>query len=194
MGTDYNENFFAGEAYSRGVEFLAQKKYGDLTGWVSYTLGEAMNYFNMYSVDYFPANQDVRHEFKIVGMYNFRRFDFSANWIYASGRPYTAPSGAYTIDLLGGSSQDFFTVTSKNYLRLPDYHRLDLSVTYKLLRGWKSEKRRKEIGYVGFSLFNVYNHLNTWYKQYTIVDGQVLETNINYLGITPNLTLSLKLR
>ncbi len=194
MGTDYNENFFAGEAYSRGVEFLAQKKYGDLTGWVSYTLGEAMNYFNMYSVDYFPANQDVRHEFKIVGMYNFRRFVFSANWIYASGRPYTAPSGAYTIDLLGGSSQDFFTVTSKNYLRLPDYHRLDLSVTYKLLRGWKSEKRRKEIGYVGFSLFNIYNHLNTWYKQYTIVDGQVLETNINYLGITPNLTLSLKLR
>jgi outer membrane cobalamin receptor len=194
MGTDYNENFFVGSGYSRGVEFLAQKKYGDLTGWVSYTLGEAMNYYSMYSVDYFPANQDVRHEFKIVGMYNFRRFDFSANWIYATGRPYTAPSGAYTIDLLGGSTQDFFTVTSKNYLRLPDYHRLDLAVTYKLLRGWKNEKRRKEIGYVGFSLFNVYNHLNTWYKQYTIVDGQVLETNINYLGFTPNFTLSLKLR
>lgn len=58
-----------------------------------YTIGEAMNHFDEYSGDYYPANQDVRHEFKIVGLYNYRRFDFSANWIFATGRPYTAPSG-----------------------------------------------------------------------------------------------------
>ncbi len=194
MGVDFNENFFAGYGYSKGMEFLAQKKYGDLTGWVSFTTGEAMNHFEEYSDEYFPANQDVRHEFKIVGIYNYRRFDFSANWIYATGRPYTAPSGAYSITLLGGSLQDFFTVTSKNCLRLPDYHRLDISATYKLLAGWKGQKRRREIGYIGFSIFNVYNHLNTWYKQFAIEDGEIIETNINYLGITPNVTLSLKLR
>jgi ferric enterobactin receptor len=194
MGVNYNENFFVGYGYSKGVEFLVQKKYGDLTGWVSYTIGEAMNHFSEYSDDYFPANQDVRHEFKIVGLYNYRRFDFSANWIYATGRPYTSPSGAYSITLLGGSTQDFFTVTSKNSLRLPDYHRLDISATYKLLAGLHGQKKRREIGYVGFSIFNVYNHLNTWYKQFTIVDGEIIETNINYMGITPNITLSLKLR
>jgi ferric enterobactin receptor len=194
MGVNYNENFLAGNGYSKGIEFLVQKKYGDLTGWVSYTIGEAMNHFDDYSEDYFPANQDVRHEFKIVGLYNLRRFDFSANWIFATGRPYTAPSGAYSIDLLGGSSQDFFTVTSKNCLRLPDYHRLDIAATYKLLAGLRGQKRRREIGYIGFSIFNVYNHLNTWYKQFTIEEGEIIETNINYLGITPNITLSLKLR
>jgi hypothetical protein len=194
MGVNYNENFFVGYGYSKGFELLFQKKYGDLNGWVSYTIGEAMNHFDEYSGDYYPANQDVRHEFKIVGLYNYRRFDFSANWIFATGRPYTAPSGAYSIDLLGGSSKDFFTVTEKNCLRLPDYHRLDISATYKLLAGLRGQKRRREIGYIGFSIFNVYNHLNTWYKQFTIVDGEIIETNINYLGFTPNVTLSLKLR
>ena len=194
MGVDYNENFLEGYGYSRGIEFLVQRKYGNLNGWVSYTLGEAKNHFAEYSDSYFPANQDVKHEFKIVGFYKYRRWDFSANWIYATGRPYTAPSGAYSIALLDGTSKDFFTVTSKNSVRLPDYHRMDISATYKLLAGVKGQKRRREIGYIGFSIFNVYNHLNTWYKQFTIEDGEIIETNINYLGFTPNITLSLKFR
>lgn len=194
MGVNYNENFLVGHGYSRGIEFLVQRKYGDLNGWVSYTLGEAKNYFSEYSDSYYPASQEVKHEFKIVGLYKYRRWDFSATWIYATGRPYTAPSGAYSIDLLGGSSQDFFTVTSKNCLRLPAYHRMDMSATYKLLAGVKGQKRRREIGYIGFSVFNAYNHLNTWYKQFTIQDGEIIETNINYLGFTPNITLSLKFR
>ena len=194
MGINYDENFFNGYGFSRGIEFLVQKNSGNFNGWMCYTLGEAMNHFDAYSSGYYPADQDVTHEFKIVGLYKYRRWDFSANWIFATGRPYTAPSGAYSITLLDGSTQDYFTVTSKNSLRLPDYHRLDISATYKLLLGHKSDKRRREIGYVSFSVFNLYNRENVWYKQYTIVEGKVIETNVNYLGITPNITISLKLR
>jgi hypothetical protein len=194
MGIDYNENFFNGYGYSRGIELLAQKNSGRLNGWISYALGEAKNHFNEYSNEYFPANQDVTHELKIVGIYKYRRWDFSANWIYATGRPYTAPSGAYTMTLLDGTTKDFFTVTSKNSIRLPDYHRFDVSATYKLLMGRRGDTRRRELGTVSFSLFNVYNRRNIWYKQFTIEEGQIIETNIHYLGITPNLTLSLKLR
>ena len=194
MGVSYNENFFNGYGYSRGIEFLAQKKSGKFNGWVSYTIGEACNHFDIYSDSYYPANQDVTHEFKVVSLYQYKRWDFSATWIFATGRPYTAPSGAYSITLLDGTTQDFFTVTSKNGLRLPDYHRCDISANYKLLAGSKGDKKRREIGYVGFSIFNLYNRKNIWYKQYTIEDGEILETNINYLGITPNLTLSFKLR
>jgi ferric enterobactin receptor len=194
MGVDYNENFFNGYGFARGIEFLAQKNSGDLNGWVSYTFGQARNHFDQYGSGYFPANQDVTHEFKIVGLYKYKRWDFSANWIYATGRPYTAPSGAYTITLLDGSTQDFFTVTTKNSLRLPDYHRLDISGTYKLLMGNREDKKRRELGTVSFSIFNLYNHKNIWYKQYAIESGEIIETNIRYLGITPNITLSLKLR
>jgi ferric enterobactin receptor len=194
MRMDYDENFFNGSGYARGIEFLAQKNTGNLNGWVSYTLGEARNHFDEYADGYFPANQDVTHEFKIVGLYKYKRWDFSASWIYATGRPYTAPSGAYTITLLDGTTQDFFTVTAKNSIRLPDYHRLDISASYKLLMGKRSDRRRRELGSVSFSLFNVYDHHNLWYKQFTIEEEQILETNINYLGLTPNFTLSLKLR
>jgi hypothetical protein len=193
-GVSYDENFFSGYGYSRGVELLAQRKTGKLTGWASYTLGQARSNFEVYSDSYFPANQDVTHEFKAVALYEYRRWTFSATWIYATGRPYTAPSGAYTVQLLDGNTQDFFTVTSKNALRLHDYHRCDLSINYKILMGIKGDKKRRELGYIGFSIFNLYNRTNVWYKQYTIEDGSILETNVNYLGITPNLTLSLKLR
>ncbi len=191
---DYNENFFSGYGYSKGIEFLAQKKSGNFNGWVSYTLGQARNHFDVYSDTYYPANQDVTHEFKIVALYKWKRWDFSATWVYATGRPYTAPSGAYSVTLLDGSSSDYFTITSKNGLRLPEYHRADISANYKLLRGEKGEKKRREIGYLGFSIFNLYDRKNVWYKQYTIESGSIIETNINYLGITPNVTLSLKLR
>jgi len=194
MGVSYDENFYNGYGDSKGIEFLAQKKSGDLNGWVSYTLGQARNHFDVYSDTYYPANQDVTHEFKIVALYKYKRWDFSATWIYATGRPYTAPSGAYSITLLDGSTRDYFTVTSKNGLRLPDYHRCDISANFKLLKGSKGDKRRRELGYIGFSVFNLYNRSNVWYKQYSIEDGEILETNVKYLGITPNLTLSLKLR
>ena len=194
MGINYNENFFNGYGFSRGIEFLVQKNSGNFNGWISYTLGEAKNHFDVYSDTYYPANQDVTNELKIVGLYNYKRWDFSANWIFATGRPYTAPSGAYSITLLDGTTQDFFTVTSKNSLRLPDYHRLDILASYKLLMGNKGDRKRREIGYISFSLFNVYNRQNIWYKQFTIVEGKVIETNVTYLGITPNLTISLKFR
>jgi ferric enterobactin receptor len=194
MGVDYNENFFNGYGYSRGIELLAQKNSGNLTGWISYTLGEARNHFDVYTDTYYPANQDVKNEFKIVGLYKYRRWDFAANWIFATGRPYTAPSGAYTITLLDGSTRDYFTVTSKNSVRLPDYHRFDISATYRLLMGNRGDKKRRELGTVSFSLFNLYNYTNIWYKQFTIQDSKIIETNVNYLGITPNITLSFKLR
>jgi len=193
-GVSDSENFFNGYGYSRGLAFLAQKKSGAFNGWLSYTLGEAKNHFDVYGEGYYPANQDVTHEFKAVLMYKYKRWDFSATWVFATGRPYTAPSGAYTITLLDGTTQDFFTVTSKNGLRLPDYHRADVSVNYKLLLGAKGDKKRRDIGYVGLSLFNLYNHQNVWYKEFTIEDGQIIETNVNYMGLTPNLILSFKLR
>lgn len=200
QGVDYTENFYTGDGYAQGIELLAQKKSGKINGWMSYTLGEARNQFDVYGDDYFPASQDVTHEFKIVGLYNHKRWDFSATWIFATGRPYTAPSGAYTITLLDGTELDYFTTTTKNGLRLPDYHRLDVAAKYKLFSAntevfyGREQKDRRQIGYIGFSLFNVYDRENTWYNQYEIIEGEIIETRVNYLGIMPNITLSLKLR
>ncbi len=187
-----DENFYTGTGTSKGLEFLVQKKYGRFTGWVSYTLGQALDHFSAYSQTDFPASNDVTHEIKVVLLYNWKRWDFSTTFIYATGEPYTAPSGAYPITLIDGNQRDYFTVSSKNSLRLPDYNRLDIAASYKLLVNTNSGKR--EIGSIGVSIFNVYNQTNVWYKTYQIIGTQIVETNVNYLGLVPNITLSLKLR
>jgi len=194
QGITYEENFYSGNGYAKGLEFLIQKKAGKFNGWLSYTLGEAKNKFDVYGNEYFSTNQDVTHEVKWVGIYNYKRWDFSATWVYATGRPYTAPAGAYSLTLLDGSTKDYFTTTAKNSLRIADYQRLDLAVNYKLYKNAHSTTKKTEIGHIGFSIFNVYNRTNTWYNQYEVIEGEIIETNINFLGFMPNITLSLKLR
>lgn len=188
-GTNYNEYFYHGNGYSEGVEFLAQRKYGKLNGWISYTLAQSRNQFDVYGSGYFPAAQDVRHEFKAIVIQELGRWNFSATWIYGTGRPYTAPEGGYQVTLLDGTTKDYISIGAKNGQRLPDYHRLDVAVSYTFFN-----KKGDNIGNLGASVFNLYNRKNVWYKEFNIADGQILESSITYLGITPNITLSLKIR
>ena len=181
----YEDQYFTGNGYARGFDLLLQKKYGNLTGWIGYSLAEVMHNFPSFGDGWFYASNDVRHELKLVGTYKWRNWDFSATWIFASGKPYTQPEGFYSMNLPDGSVRDFFTVSQKNSLRLPTYHRLDLAATYNFrLWGLKSS--------IGLSLFNAYNRSNVWYKQFQIVDNEVIETDVNYLGIMPNATFSVK--
>jgi len=117
------------------------------------------------------------------------KWDFAATWIYASGEPYTAPSGSYSVKLLDGTVENFLTVTSKNSLRLPDYQRMDVAVNYHF-----HNKEKKDKGYIGLSLFNVYGRKNVWYKEFTVASNHIVTTNVDYLGFTPNITLSLKFK
>jgi ferric enterobactin receptor len=185
--TSYEENFYHGNGFARGIEFLLQKKTGNYNGWVSYTLGQVRNHFDVYGKNNYPANQDVNHEFKMVHMYKWRNFNFSATWVYATGRPYTAPEGAYTLTLLDGTTQDYINVGQKNGRRLPAYHRFDIAATYTFLNA--DDQGRATLG---VSLFNLYNRQNTWYKEYEIVNNQLVGTDVKFLGFTPNLTFSLK--
>ncbi|MDR0547634.1 MAG: TonB-dependent receptor, partial [Dysgonamonadaceae bacterium] len=186
----YQEFFYTGQGYSRGIDFLAQKKYGKLTGWIGYTLGETRYRFPVYGDGYFPANQDVTHEFKTVLTYKpIRDLTLSATWIYATGKPFTEPIGAYTLTTPNNGNMNFIIVDKKNNARYPDYHRLDLLAKYDLsfIKEVKSS--------ISVSLFNVYDHANVWYREYSFDKGAgITETNINLLGFTPNVTLSIQLK
>jgi len=91
------------------------------------------------------------------------------------------------VTLLDGTTQDFFTASTKNSLRLPNYHRLDLACNRKFRNSEGVER-----GYIGLSIFNLYNRENVWYKEYSIIDQTVVETDVDYLGVSPNITFSLK--
>jgi hypothetical protein len=187
-GSTVSEQFFTGDGYAIGLEMLAQKKAGAFSGWLSYTLGEVKNRFPDQSSKYFYAYQDVTHELKAVGIYKFGNFDFSAAFIYSTGRPYTAPLGAYQITDLNGSAMDFYAVSDKNTFRLPDYIRLDFAVQWRFDHFWSHGKPNA----ISISLFNAFNRKNVSAKQFQVLNGAILESNINYLGITPNVSLTLK--
>ena len=40
------------------------------------------------------------------------------------------------------------------------------------------------------SLFNVYDRKNAWYTEYDIIEGEILETEVNFRGFTPSLFVS----
>jgi len=184
----YSENFFTGTGLARGIEFLAQKKYGKFTGWISYTLSRTTSNIEAFGDYDFYAAQDVTHEYKQVLTYKWRNWDFGATWIYATGRPYTAAVSGYELNLLDGTTADFVNVSAKNGARFPDYHRLDVAATYNFRAG------KTSTGSLGLSLFNAYNRGNVWYYEYEVVDNEVLETPVYFLGITPNLTFTLNLK
>lgn len=185
---NYNEDFYKGSGIAKGTDYTIMAKVKGYNGWVTYALGKVD--YNMAAFGgWYPASQDVRHEFKTVHTYRIWRFDISATWMFSTGQPYTAPQGGYQLTLLDGSTANFITVSSKNGERFPDYHRLDFAVTYNQPITWSGGNMA-----FTFSLFNVYNRTNIWYKEYQIENGKVVVTNVNYLGITPNFTFSFRIR
>ncbi len=175
-----DEQFYTGTGISKGVEFLVQKKFGQFSGWISYTLSDVEYDFKDFSDQPYFANQDQRHEFKLVGLYKLKNFDFATTFVYGTGKPYTAPIGYYEIGLLDGSVEPYFQVSDKNALRYPAYHRWDISANYNFNVGTSKAQ-------IGVSVFNLYNRTNTWYKEYEVIEGQLLETDVSLLGLTPSL-------
>ncbi len=184
---DLNQLFFIGSGVAKGVELLIQKKQGNYTGWVSYTLGRVTYNFPDLNIGQdFPALHDQRHEFKVVSNYQVDQWSFAATFVYGSGKPFSEPEGKYTVTLLDGKESSYISIGPKNGTRLPAYHRLDISIHHFFPIG------KKVKGDLGISVFNVYNKTNIWYREYDFSQQPVLITNVNYLGMLPNLSINIK--
>ena len=161
-----------GRGWSYGMELFLEKRTGQFTGWLSYTLSNTERQFTEINNNKaFPARQDRTHDFSIVGMYKLNdTWSLSANWVYYTGAAATYPSGKYEID---GMTVNLYT--ERNGYRMPDYHRLDIGATYML------NKTQTEEMSLTFSLYNVYGRKNA----YTI-SFEESESN-------PNMTEAIKL-
>jgi hypothetical protein len=142
-----------GKGWGYGAEFLIRKKYGKLTGWISYTYSRTKRQFkNINDGNPFLAKQDRPHNVAIVGMYEISpRVSFSATWIYCSGNVVSFPSGRYIID---GNVVPYYT--ERNGYRMPDYHRLDFGLT------WIKKKTARFESNWNFSIYNVYARANAY--------------------------------
>lgn len=75
--------------------------------------------------EWFPANFDKPHD--LVATFNLlfsRRFSFSGNYVWSTGRPITYPIATFYM-----GDKMLIHYSDRNKYRIPDYMRLDLSVT-----------------------------------------------------------------
>ena len=115
---------------SYGVELMAKKTTGKITGWASYSysrarLKEMQDRGNETIADggWYNAPYDKPHEFKLVtNIALTHRYSFSVNVDYSTGRPVTVPMGMY---YFGGKWR--MAYSERNTFRIPDYFRTDVA-------------------------------------------------------------------
>lgn len=176
-----------GRAY--GIEFYLKKNSGDLTGWVSYTLGRSelkVDGINtgLNSTDrsgrWYPTRFDQTHNLKVVSNYRLNdRKNLSATFSYISGAPTT-----YAIDRINVAGYVIpVNDGSRNNVRIPTYHRLDVSYTIDYNKITKKGKKRSSS--LVFSVYNLYNRRNAFAINFVQDQERVGYTQINNLT-TPN--------
>jgi hypothetical protein len=144
-----------GMAASYGLEVLLRKNEGRLNGWISYTLSKTeRNFDGINNGRPYPSPYDRRHNASVVLNYEIlRRLWISANWVYSTGLPVTFPTGRF--EYMGIIAPVY---SDRNSYRMPDYHRLDVSVSlqskYKPGRRWNWD--------MNLSVYNAYARKNAW--------------------------------
>ncbi len=185
-----------GEGRAYGMELFLEKAKGDLTGWISYTLarserrvpplegvngGPGINRGAWYASVY-----DRTHNLSVVGTYKLNdRWTLSSNFIFQSGIPATFPVGRY--DLAGLIIPQYDG--TRNAQRLPEYHRLDISLR------WESPKKTGFRTAWVFGIYNVYNRKNAAsivFRQAGQQDNpavyQTESSRLAFFGIVPSVT------
>ncbi|MCP2045756.1 TonB-dependent receptor [Pontibacter sp. HSC-36F09] len=148
---DLEYEFVRGSGESYGAEFFLRKNYGDLQGWIGYTLSRTDRTFpDINQGRTFPARFDRRHDVSLVATYTYNpRWTFGGSFVYGTGQATTMPERRYLIE---GTVN--YQYGDRNSFRMEPFHRLDLSAT---LEG--KAQRRLQSSWT-FAIYNVYGRRN----------------------------------
>ena len=169
------QNLTRGRGESYGEELLLEKRIGEITGWLGYTLSWANRTFaELNGGKPFSPRYDKRHNISLALTYKLNaRWEFGVTWTFTSGQPITLPAAqadfrdvdganlgappSVTSSIAGSGFQPIYHFTERNGSRLPDYHRMDIGATMH------TKFFGSDCDYM-VSIYNVYNRLNpfTW--------------------------------
>ncbi len=175
----------SGESY--GWEFLLNYNNDPVSLTASYSLGWAYKHLNGWT--YYPR-YDTRDQVNFIGVLNLGAgWQFSAMWIFNTGRPFTQSLGYYDKlyfdDLYSAGSllesyRPFSILADKNLGRLPQYHRLDISLSKSFVFSWIKFD-------LDASIINVYDRKNIFYFD------RNTGRRINMLPILPTATIKIEI-
>ncbi|MEO0732269.1 MAG: hypothetical protein AAFZ52_05515, partial [Bacteroidota bacterium] len=174
----------AGEGRAYGAEFQLKKVKGRFNGWLSYTLARTERLVSgINNNEWYPSRFDQTHAFNITGFYELSyRTTLSATFVYNTGTPVTLASSGYY-------QQGYFVPHNdgggRNNFRIPDYHRLDVSIT---LDPKKEKANKRWQGQWVFGVYNLYARRNPFSVFGAQVDtrpiaGQAINTEAIKLSV-----------
>jgi len=168
LNTAIEGDLLAGEGRAYGWELLFKKTEGRVNGWVSYTLAKTERQVIGINKDqWYPSRYDQTHNLSLTGFFELnKKWSFSSTFTYLTGTPTTFPTSRF--------EQQGYVIPHnanelRNNVRIPDYHRLDLSATWKPNRN--PDKRWK--GEVVFSVYNVYSRRNAFSIFFRQQEGRI---------------------
>jgi hypothetical protein len=128
---------------------------------------------------------DRPHDISLVANYKITpRVSVSGNWLYLTGAPATFPVGRFEF------MDNILPVYSKrNAERMPDYHRLDLSLSVKT----KPRNKGLQQGEWVFGVYNAYARKNAWvinFEQKKNYKTQAVKTYL--FSAVPSITYNFK--
>lgn len=177
-----NSTFNLGEQKVYGIDLFLKKRFNGFNTWMSYSFNNSKSKFDTLNGDtYFNSRSNVRHAFSTSLSYKISDFQVALGWRWQTGKPYTE-------SITGVDGLEFNSGINTN--RLPDYHRLDFSSTYKFKFSKDNTLRAK----VGLSIRNVYNNTNFISREYrgnNDIDGEIETIDRFSIGFTPNLMFRL---
>jgi outer membrane receptor for ferrienterochelin and colicin len=180
-----NSVFSKGKSKVFGLDVLLKKKINNYRTWIGYSYVD--NKFEFDSIndgDDFSGNFDITHQLIWSQSLEWKDFNLSLGWSLRTGTPFTKAEG-----IIEDGFDTFIDFGEFNGERLPAYHKLDISATYKF--DISNDKKWK--GKIGLAILNIYDRENVLRREYHIrrdpVDGSNVLRQIDNssLGITPNL-------
>jgi outer membrane receptor protein involved in Fe transport len=200
---DKLENEFVfGKGTSYGNEISIEKTSGKLRGRIGYTLAWSTRKFDDINNGkaFFPRF-DKRHELSVVASYPIsKRLIFSGSWTFYTGNAVSLPTGRTISTGIVGTldTNSFFTISpvypERGNYRMPDYHRLDLALIWKL----KSKRGTSDLT---FSAYNAYSRLNPYFISFqtssNVSEASRLSSNFTPRAVTlfpiiPSITYNFK--
>jgi hypothetical protein len=182
-----------GESEAYGLEFMLKKMFGKTTGWLNYTYSNSMVTINssfpedqINFGDPYPSNYDKPHAVNLVINHNFsRRINVSSNIVYSTGRPITYPTS-----VVSQNNTFYLNYSYRNEYRLPDYFRVDLSLSFE----GNLVKRKLAHGSWSVSVYNLLGRKNAYSVYFKEDAGYLKGYKISIFGAPIfSLTYNLKL-
>ncbi|TDQ17405.1 TonB-dependent receptor-like protein [Algoriphagus boseongensis] len=180
------------QGQSYGAELYIKKNLGRLTGWISYTYSRSLRRVitpyeeeNINNGEWYASNFDKPNDLTLIGNYKVStNTSISATFAYSTGRPITLPQAKFDYS---GNSLAYFD--SRNQDRLPDFHRLDFAVNFKLKGSGKFFD-----GNWTFSILNVYGRKNPFSVYFDDAEGAPPQSfRLALLGVPlPSLSYAIK--